>query len=122
MIDFQENAEKQKEVSIEVFTTVTKSIKKTQKKLMKEIEARRNAEQKRFEKLANELQQEIDELQKKSAELQQLALTEDHIAFHQVHTLKMWSGPTCEYMNVSGCIPVWLNACFVFWGFEKLKY
>uniref|UniRef100_A0AAQ5Z6T9 Uncharacterized protein n=1 Tax=Amphiprion ocellaris TaxID=80972 RepID=A0AAQ5Z6T9_AMPOC len=86
-----ENAQRQMETSIKVFTSVMNSIQKTHKDLMKEIKVRHDAEQKRFEELIAELRKEIDELEKKNVELQQLSHIEDHIsllqAFSEAHTL-----------------------------------
>jgi len=84
MVDFSENAEKQMEESVRVFTSVIESIEKTHEELMEGIEAKHDAEQKRFEKLINELRQELGELEKKSIELQQLPQIEDHITLLQV--------------------------------------
>ncbi|XP_072232445.1 E3 ubiquitin-protein ligase TRIM39-like isoform X2 [Leuresthes tenuis] len=87
----KENAEKQMEESVRVFTSVIESIEKTHEELMQGIEAKHDAEQKRFEKLINELRQELAELQEKSTELQQLPQIEDHITllqtFSQANTL-----------------------------------
>ncbi|KAM4536782.1 E3 ubiquitin-protein ligase TRIM39-like [Odontesthes bonariensis] len=87
----KESAEKQKEDSVRVFTSVIESIEKTREELMERIEAKHDAEQRRFEKLINELRQELGELEKKSMELQQLPQIEDHITllqtFSQANTL-----------------------------------
>ncbi|XP_078020238.1 E3 ubiquitin-protein ligase TRIM68-like [Epinephelus lanceolatus] len=87
----KENAQKEIEDSTEIFMSVMESMKTIHTELMEEIEARHNAEQRRFEKLIKELRQEIDELEKKSAELQQLLGIKDHIelleAFNQAYTL-----------------------------------
>ncbi|XP_008277957.1 E3 ubiquitin-protein ligase TRIM17-like [Stegastes partitus] len=90
-IQTHENARRQMETSVKVFTSVIDSIRKTHKELTEEIEARHNAEQKRFEELIAELRKEIDELEKKNVELQQLSHIEDHIsllqAFSKAHAL-----------------------------------
>ncbi|XP_041841611.1 E3 ubiquitin-protein ligase TRIM39-like [Melanotaenia boesemani] len=87
----KENAQKQMEASVQVFTAVIEAINKTHEDLIEEIEERHDAEQRRFERLINELMQEIDKLEKKSIELQQLSQIEDHItllqAFNQAYTL-----------------------------------
>ncbi|KAM9335532.1 E3 ubiquitin-protein ligase TRIM7-like [Symphorus nematophorus] len=87
----KENAKNEMEASVQAFTSVMESIKKTHEELVEEIKVRHAAEQKRFKKLIKELRQEIDKLQKKSVELQQLSLTEDHItllqAFNQAYML-----------------------------------
>ncbi|XP_071403219.1 uncharacterized protein [Centroberyx affinis] len=79
----EENAQKEMETSIQVFTTLMESMEKTHAELMGEIEARHDAEQKRFEELIDELRQEIAVLEKKSIELEQLSHTEDHIRLLQ---------------------------------------
>uniref|UniRef100_UPI003AABD1F2 E3 ubiquitin-protein ligase TRIM39-like isoform X1 n=1 Tax=Centroberyx gerrardi TaxID=166262 RepID=UPI003AABD1F2 len=79
----KENAQKEMETSIQVFTTLMESMEKTHAELMGEIEARHDAEQKRFEGLIEELRQEIAVLEKKSIELEQLSHTEDHIGLLQ---------------------------------------
>ncbi|XP_049924032.1 E3 ubiquitin-protein ligase TRIM39-like [Epinephelus moara] len=86
-----ENAQKEMEDSIEIFMSVMESMKTIHTELMEEIEARHDAEQRRFERLIKELRQEIDELEKKSAKLKQLSGIKDHIelleAFNQAYTL-----------------------------------
>lgn len=67
-----------------VFDSLTLFINTTHKELIEEIEVKYEAEQKRLEELSKELQQEIDELQKKRAELDEVSHIQDHISLHQV--------------------------------------
>ncbi|KAM7377099.1 hypothetical protein PAMA_013736 [Pampus argenteus] len=87
----EENAQKEKEASVQVFASVVESIQKTHKDLMEAIESRHDAEQMRFENLIKELRREVVELEKKHVELQQLSHIEDHFtlmqAFSQAYTL-----------------------------------
>lgn len=96
MLDFQENARKEIEASVQVFTSVVESMKKTHKELTEEIEAKHDAEQRRFEELIKELRQEIDELERKSVELQQLSHIEDHITLLQVRAGMISSHLLCD--------------------------
>ncbi|KAM9718121.1 E3 ubiquitin-protein ligase TRIM21-like isoform 2-T2 [Menidia menidia] len=79
----KENAEKQMQDSIKVFTSVIDSIKSTHEALMEQIEVRFNAEQERLERLIGELREELEALEKKSVELQQLSQIEDQITLLQ---------------------------------------
>lgn len=72
------------EASVRVFTAAMRSIEKTHAELTEEIEARHDAELKRFEELIAELRKEIAELERKNAELEELSRDEDTFTFLQV--------------------------------------
>ncbi|XP_068584253.1 E3 ubiquitin-protein ligase TRIM39-like [Cebidichthys violaceus] len=74
-----------------IVTAEAASQQKLNQKFTEKMEARNDAAQKRFEELVKELRREIDELEKKSVELQQLPHIEDHItlmeAFNDAYEL-----------------------------------
>ncbi|XP_041724089.2 zinc finger protein RFP-like [Coregonus clupeaformis] len=92
------SAEKEIEGSVLVFRELVCSIKRSQAELIVVIEEKQNAAKRRAEGLINELEQEIIELQRRSAELEQLSHTEDHLHLLQCFpslstppTTKDWS-------------------------------
>lgn len=80
----QNNTEKEKSTSVEVFTDLIRSIKRCQSKLLKMMEEQQKAAEKQAEDLIKELQQEITDLKKRIAELEQLSHTNDHLHLLQV--------------------------------------
>ncbi|XP_036002142.1 zinc finger protein RFP [Fundulus heteroclitus] len=73
------SAEKEKKASDSLFTSLIHSTKERQAEANAEIEAKQKAEEKRAEELIDELQLEITELQRRSAELKELEDTDDHL-------------------------------------------
>ncbi|XP_035986044.1 E3 ubiquitin/ISG15 ligase TRIM25-like, partial [Fundulus heteroclitus] len=73
------SAEKEKKASDSLFTSLIHSTKERQAEANAEIEAKQRAEEKRAEELIDELQLEITELQRRSAELKELEDTDDHL-------------------------------------------
>ncbi|XP_031707245.1 E3 ubiquitin-protein ligase TRIM39-like [Anarrhichthys ocellatus] len=107
----EENAKKEIAASVQVFMSVIESIQDTHTELIEKMEARNDAEQKRFEELVKELRREIDELEKKGVELQQLPHIEDHItlleAFNNAYKLpstKDWTSIPVHEVDFLGYI------------------
>ncbi|KAM4614748.1 E3 ubiquitin-protein ligase TRIM39-like [Polymixia lowei] len=65
--------------SVEVFTALMSSIERSQAEVIETIEEKQKSTEKRAEGLIKELEQEINELTKRSTELEQLSHTEDHL-------------------------------------------
>ncbi len=80
----QNNTEKEKSTSVELFTDLIRSIKRCQSKLLKKMEEQQKAAEKQAEDLIKELQQEITDLKKRNTELEQLSHTDDHLHLLQV--------------------------------------
>ncbi|KAK3563375.1 hypothetical protein QTP86_023327 [Hemibagrus guttatus] len=79
------NTEKEKSDSVEVFTSLIRSIESSQAELLKVIEEKQKAAEKQAEGLIKKLEQEIEELKKRDAELEQLSHTDDHLHLLQVY-------------------------------------
>ncbi|XP_058254203.1 zinc-binding protein A33-like isoform X2 [Hemibagrus wyckioides] len=73
------NTEKEKSDSVEVFTSLIRSIERSQAELLEMMDEKQKAAEKQAEGLIKELEQEIEELKKRDAELEQLSLTDDHL-------------------------------------------
>ncbi|KAM4615613.1 uncharacterized protein ACJ7VT_010698 [Polymixia lowei] len=65
--------------SVEVFTALMSSIERSQAEVIETIEEKQKSTEKKAEGLIKELEQEISDLTKRSTELEQLSLTEDHL-------------------------------------------
>ncbi|KAK2900534.1 hypothetical protein Q8A67_008649 [Cirrhinus molitorella] len=69
--------------SNKIFTELIRSIERSRSEVIRMIRDREKAEVNRAEGLLNQLQQEIDDLRRRDAELKQLLHTDDHIHFLQ---------------------------------------
>ncbi|XP_035529524.1 E3 ubiquitin-protein ligase TRIM21-like [Morone saxatilis] len=75
----RENADREKAVSVHVFTKLKEAIEKKQVKVSEMIEEKQRKTEKQAEDFIKELEQEISELKKRSAELKQLLHSKDHL-------------------------------------------
>ena len=78
------SAEEEVKESDRLFTSLIRSIEERQTEVHAEIKARQEAAERRSEELIEQLQQEIAELQRRNAELEELSNTEDHLHLLQV--------------------------------------
>ncbi|XP_073704826.1 E3 ubiquitin/ISG15 ligase TRIM25-like [Garra rufa] len=84
-----------------IFTELIRSIERSCSEVIKTIREREKAEVSRAEELLKNLEQEIDDLRKRDAELKQFLHTDDHIHFLQsFQSLSALPGST-ESVNVS---------------------
>ncbi|KAK3537973.1 hypothetical protein QTP70_024791 [Hemibagrus guttatus] len=79
------NTEKEKSDSVKVFTSLIRSIESSQAELLKVMEEKQKAAEKQAEGLIKDLEQEIEELKKRDADLEQLSHTDDHLHLLQVY-------------------------------------
>ncbi|XP_067111041.1 tripartite motif-containing protein 29-like [Osmerus mordax] len=77
--------------SADVFTSLVRSIEKNQADLTALIEKKQKAHEMRAERLIQDLQQEIAELNERSIDLEQLSHTEDHL--HLLQSFPSLSSP-----------------------------
>ncbi|KAK2822831.1 hypothetical protein Q5P01_022896 [Channa striata] len=75
------SAEKTVEDSEKIFTELIRVIEKISSELKQQIRSQQETEVSRVKDLQEKLEQEITELKRKDAELEQLSLTEDHTQF-----------------------------------------
>ncbi|XP_071389242.1 tripartite motif-containing protein 16-like [Centroberyx affinis] len=80
------SADKAVEDSEKIFTELVRLIEKRSSDVKEQIRSQQKAEASRAEELQEKLKQEIAELRRKDAELEQLSHTEDHIHFLQTYS------------------------------------
>ena len=83
----QSSAQAAVEDSDRIFTEMIRSIEKRRSEVTELIRDQERAEMNRAEELMEKLEQEIAELKKRDAELEQLSHTDNHICFLQVLSL-----------------------------------
>ncbi|KAL1277774.1 hypothetical protein QQF64_024447 [Cirrhinus molitorella] len=105
----KQNVEKEKADSIELFTTLMRSIERCQAELLEKMEEIQKAAEKQEEELIEELQQEITELKRRDTELEQLSHTEDHFCFLQSYPSMCKPFNTKQWPDISVNTPVSLN-------------
>ncbi|KAF4083734.1 hypothetical protein AMELA_G00120040 [Ameiurus melas] len=79
------NTKKEKSDSIEVFTTLIRSIERSQAELLEVMEEKQKAAEKQAEGLIKKLQKEISVLRRRDTELEQLSHTDDHLNLLQIY-------------------------------------
>ncbi|XP_036452733.1 E3 ubiquitin-protein ligase TRIM39-like [Colossoma macropomum] len=80
-----QNIEKEKADSVEVFRALLRCIEKSQAELLEVMEEKQKAAERQAEEFIKELEQEITELKRRDTELEQLSHTEDHLHLLQVY-------------------------------------
>ncbi|XP_071395899.1 E3 ubiquitin-protein ligase TRIM21-like [Centroberyx affinis] len=79
----KEDADREIADSVRVFTALMQSVERGQAELIETIEEKQKTTEKQAEGFIKELEQEISELMKRSAEVEQLSHTEDHLQLLQ---------------------------------------
>lgn len=72
--------------SIEVFSSLLRSMERNQSELVEMIQRKQAAAEQRAQRLITELELEITELERKRREMEQLSLTDDHLHLLQVRS------------------------------------
>ncbi|XP_071396192.1 E3 ubiquitin-protein ligase TRIM39-like [Centroberyx affinis] len=75
----KEDADREIADSVQVFTALMQSVEKGQAELIETIQEKQKTTEKQAEGFIKELEQEISELMKRTAEVEQLSRTEDHL-------------------------------------------
>ncbi|XP_067376460.1 tripartite motif-containing protein 16-like [Channa argus] len=89
------SADKAVEDSEKIFTELIRLVDKRRSDVKQQIRSQQETEVSRVKELQEKLEQEITELKRKDASLEQLSLTEDHIQFvHSYPSLSALSEPT----------------------------
>ncbi|XP_073779681.1 E3 ubiquitin-protein ligase TRIM39-like [Danio rerio] len=81
----KETSEKEKAESTELFADLMSCIERCQSELLEMMEQKQKAAEKQAEELINDLEQEITELKRREAELEQISHTEDHLHLLQIY-------------------------------------
>ncbi|XP_031705988.1 E3 ubiquitin-protein ligase TRIM21-like [Anarrhichthys ocellatus] len=79
----EEDADREIAEGVQVFTDLKKSVERRLNELIKTIEEKQRTTEKQAADSIKELEQEISELRKRSTEVVQLSLSEDHLHLHQ---------------------------------------
>uniref|UniRef100_G3N7Q4 E3 ubiquitin-protein ligase TRIM39-like n=1 Tax=Gasterosteus aculeatus aculeatus TaxID=481459 RepID=G3N7Q4_GASAC len=98
----EEDAGREKAEGVQVFTDLMESVERGLKELLKTIEEKQEATKKQAEAFIRELEEEISELMKRSAEVEQLSLPEDHLHLLQSSNIHQ-PPPTKDWTEVSVC-------------------
>ncbi|XP_062420446.1 E3 ubiquitin-protein ligase TRIM39-like [Pungitius pungitius] len=98
----EEDAGREKAEGVQVFTDLMEFVGRGLKKLLKTIEEKQETTKKQAEAFIRELDQEISELMKRSAEVEQLSLSEDHLHLLQSSNIHQ-PPPTKDWTEVSVC-------------------
>ncbi|KAM6916934.1 E3 ubiquitin-protein ligase TRIM21-like [Lycodopsis pacificus] len=96
----RENANRDKEDRNSVFSKLKEAVERNQARVIKTIEENHEAREKRAEGFIKELEQEITELNKRSAELQQLSHSGDHLQLVQNFNTPAAAPPTKNWTEV----------------------
>ncbi|XP_062420447.1 E3 ubiquitin-protein ligase TRIM21-like [Pungitius pungitius] len=100
----EEDAGREKAEGVQVFTDLMESVERGLKDLLKTIEEKQETTKKQAEAFIRELDQEISELMKRSAEVEQLSRSEDHL--HLLQSLNIHQPPpTKDWTEVRVCPP-----------------
>nr|XP_040042829.1 E3 ubiquitin-protein ligase TRIM39-like isoform X1 [Gasterosteus aculeatus aculeatus] len=90
------------DLSVQVFTDLMESVERGLKEFLKTIEEKQETTKKQAEAFIRELEEEISELMKRSAEVEQLSLSEDHLHLLQSSNIHQ-PPPTKDWTEVSVC-------------------
>ncbi|XP_049428491.1 E3 ubiquitin-protein ligase TRIM39-like isoform X2 [Epinephelus fuscoguttatus] len=86
--------------SVRIFTELKKFVEESMNELIKEIEEKQKTKQKQADDVIKELEQEISELTKRSAEVEQLSRSEDHLHLLQSFSSLSAAPPTKDWTEV----------------------
>ncbi|XP_023286231.1 E3 ubiquitin-protein ligase TRIM21-like isoform X1 [Seriola lalandi dorsalis] len=95
--------------SIRVFTALMESVQRSLNNLIDEIEDKQKTTEKQAEDFITELEQEISELMKRSTEVEQLSLSEDHLHLLQSFPSLKAAPPTKDWTEVRVHFPSYVG-------------
>ncbi|XP_071359253.1 E3 ubiquitin-protein ligase TRIM21-like [Trachinotus anak] len=96
----KDDADREKAEGVQVFTALKESVDRGLEQLIKEIEEKQKTTEKQAEHFITELEQEISELMKRSTEVEQLSLSEDHLHLLQSFPSLKAAPPTKDWTQV----------------------
>ncbi|XP_067441728.1 E3 ubiquitin-protein ligase TRIM39-like [Thunnus thynnus] len=97
----KEDADREKAEGVQVFTALKDSVEGNLNELIETIEEKQRTTEKQAEDFIKELEQEISDLMKRSSEVKQLLLYEDHLHFLQNFPSLKAAPPTKDWTEVS---------------------
>ncbi|XP_042259449.1 E3 ubiquitin-protein ligase TRIM21-like [Thunnus maccoyii] len=96
----KEDADRETAASVQVFTALIQSVERNLAQLIDMIEEKQKTTEKQAEGFVKELEEEISELMKRNAEVEQLSRTEDHLQFLQSFSSLNPAPPTKDWTEV----------------------
>ncbi|XP_049428493.1 E3 ubiquitin-protein ligase TRIM39-like isoform X4 [Epinephelus fuscoguttatus] len=96
----KKNADGEIAYGVQFFTKLKKFVEESMNKLFKEIEEKQKTSKKQADDLIKELEQEISELTKRSAEVKQLSRSEDHLHLLQSFSSLSAAPPTKDWTQI----------------------
>ncbi|XP_044199713.1 E3 ubiquitin-protein ligase TRIM21-like [Thunnus albacares] len=96
----KEDADRETAASVQVFTALIQSVERGMAQLIDMIEEKQKTTEKQAEGFIKELEEEISELMRRSAEVEQLSRTEDHLQFLQSFPSLNPAPPTKDWTEV----------------------
>nr|XP_033478839.1 nuclear factor 7, ovary-like isoform X2 [Epinephelus lanceolatus] len=96
----KKNADGEIAYGVRVFTELKKFVEESMNEVIKEIEEKQKTKQKQADDIIKELEQEISELKKRSAEVEQLSRSEDHLHLLQSFSSLSAAPPTKDWTEV----------------------
>ncbi|XP_067437830.1 E3 ubiquitin-protein ligase TRIM21-like [Thunnus thynnus] len=96
----KEDADRETAASVQVFTALIRSVERGMAQLIDMIEEKQKTTEKQAECFIKELEEEISELMRRSAEVEQLSRTEDHLQFLQSFSSLNPAPPTKDWTEV----------------------
>ncbi|XP_074490451.1 E3 ubiquitin-protein ligase TRIM21-like [Sebastes fasciatus] len=97
----KEDADREIADGVQVFTALKESVERSQAELINTIQEKQRKTEKQAEGFIKELEQEISELKKRSTEVEQLLLSEDHLHLLQGFPSLNAAPPTKNWTEVS---------------------
>jgi len=111
----QENLRRDILLSMEVYSTLLRSLERRQAELLETLQRKQAAAEQRAERLLTELQLEITQLERKRSEVEQLSHSEDHLHILQVRS-SPWEISTVK-QEMLVCRMLFFNLLFPSWAF-----
>uniref|UniRef100_A0A3B4UVK3 Uncharacterized protein n=1 Tax=Seriola dumerili TaxID=41447 RepID=A0A3B4UVK3_SERDU len=87
----KERADRETAEGVQVFTALKESVERGQAEFIRTIKEKQRTREKQAEDFINELEQEISELKKRSSEVEQLSLSEDHLHLIQTEGVQVFT-------------------------------
>ncbi|XP_029288971.1 nuclear factor 7, ovary-like [Cottoperca gobio] len=101
----KEDADREIAGGVQVFTALKESVERSQAELIHTVKEKQRETEKQAEGFIRELEQEVSELKKRSTEVEQLSMSEDHLHVIQSFMFLKAAPPTKDWTVVSICLP-----------------
>ncbi|XP_056244165.1 E3 ubiquitin-protein ligase TRIM39-like [Seriola aureovittata] len=101
----KERADRETAEGVQVFTALKESVERGQAEFIRTIKEKQRTTEKQAEDFIKELEQEISELKKRSSEVEQLSVSEDHLHLIQSFSSLNTAPPTKDWTEVSVSSP-----------------